>query len=191
MYGQTAFRQGATADRSNLARVLLLILALGFATTTGQTVTSGPLSDAMKTVEKPAARPSPAMLEDFLKSQVSELLLRRRREVAAATTPEQIAQRQKKLKAFFLQSLGDLPERTPLNATIVGCAAVSGLRIERIIFDSRPGIGSPPCSTCRREILRFQACSFLADTTANGKAARYLSANLHPAGQERNGGFLL
>jgi len=79
------------------------------------------------------------MLEGFLRTQASELLSRRRREVAATTTPEQIAQRQKKLKAFFLQSLGDLPERTPLNPRIVGARQYPGYAIERILFSSRPG----------------------------------------------------
>ena len=150
--------------------IMLLILALGFATTTGQTVTSGPLSDAMKTVEKPATRPSPTMLESFLKSQVSQLLARRRGEVAAATTPEQIAQRQKKLKAFFLQSLGDLPERTPLNPR--PSSARGGIRVTELSGSSSTagrGIESPPCSTCRRESLLSRACWFPADTPPTAK----------------------
>ncbi len=151
--------------------ILLLILALGFATTTGQTVTSGPLSDAMKTVEKPATRPSPTMLEAFLKSQVSQLLARRRGEVAAATTPEQIAQRQKKLKAFFLQSLGDLPERTALNATIVGSRRYSGYRIERIIFDSRPGHRVTALLYLPEGKAPFPGVLVPCGHSANGKAA--------------------
>ena len=39
----------------------------------------------------------------------------RRKAIAAIKTPEDIARRQKELRAFFLGSLGDLPERTPLN----------------------------------------------------------------------------
>jgi dienelactone hydrolase len=83
------------------------------------------------------ASPS-AMLEAFLTKQASSLLAKRRAEVAAIKTPEQIAERQKRLKEFFLRSLGDLPERTPLNARVVGSRHYPGYRVERIIFESRP-----------------------------------------------------
>jgi dienelactone hydrolase len=88
-----------------------------------------------------AGKPSPsrgAMLEGFLKNEAFELLSRRRREVALIKAPEQIAERQRRLKAFFLQSLGDLPERTPLCPRIVGTRNYQGYRVERIIFESRP-----------------------------------------------------
>jgi dienelactone hydrolase len=111
------------------------------------------------------------MLETFLKTQVSDLLSHRRREVAAITTPEQIAQRQKKLRAYFLKSLGDLPERTSLNPRIVGLRQYPGYRIERIIFNSRPGHqvtavlylpdGNPP----------FPGVLVPCGHSANGKAA--------------------
>jgi dienelactone hydrolase len=111
------------------------------------------------------------MLESFLKTQVAELLSRRRREVAATTTPAQITQRQKKLKSFFLQSLGDFPERTPLNPQFVGSRQYPGYRIERIIFESRPGhkvtavlylpAGKPP----------FPGVLVPCGHSANGKAA--------------------
>lgn len=88
-----------------------------------------------------AAAPSPSragMLEEFLKKEASDLLARRRREVASITTPEQIAQRQRALKTFFLQSLGDLPPRTPLNPRSIGIHQYEGYRVERLIFESRP-----------------------------------------------------
>ena len=42
-------------------------------------------------------------------------------------------------KAFFLQQLGGWPERTPLNAQVVGRLAGKGCRLEKILFESRPG----------------------------------------------------
>jgi hypothetical protein len=119
--------------------VSLLLLAIGCATATGQTVPVERSAAVLKAGERLASTASPTMLESYLQSQASDLLSRRRREVAATKTAEQIAQRQKKLKAFFLRSLGDLPERTPLNPRIVGSRQYQGYRIERIIFDSRPG----------------------------------------------------
>ncbi len=63
----------------------------------------------------------------------------RRQAIAAIKTPEDIARRQKELRAFFLRSLGDLPERTPLNPPhVVGTLQRDGYRIEKVIFESRP-----------------------------------------------------
>jgi hypothetical protein len=111
------------------------------------------------------------MLENFLKTQAAELLSRRRRDVAETKTAEQIAARQKKLKAFFIRSLGDFPERTPLNPRIVGSRQYPGYRIERILFESRPGhlvtallympVGKPP----------FPGVLVPCGHSANGKAA--------------------
>ena len=42
-------------------------------------------------------------------------------------------------KAFFLRQIGGLPERTPLNARVVGRLQGKGYRVENILFESRPG----------------------------------------------------
>jgi dienelactone hydrolase len=42
-------------------------------------------------------------------------------------------------KAFFLRQLGGLPERTPLNARVVGRLQGRGYRVENVLFESRPG----------------------------------------------------
>ncbi len=42
-------------------------------------------------------------------------------------------------RAFFLQSLGDLPVRTPLNTHVVGTLRRDGYHVEKVIFESRPG----------------------------------------------------
>ncbi len=39
---------------------------------------------------------------------------------------------------FFLKQIGGLPERTPLNAQIVGTLPGKGYRVEKIMFESRP-----------------------------------------------------
>ena len=151
--------------------VSLFLLVIGCATAAGQAVPAERSEGVLKPGEKPASSASPTMLEGFLKTQASELLSRRRCEVAATKSPEQIAQRQKKLKAFFLQSLGDLPERTLLNPRIVGSRQHQGYRIERIIYASRPGHhvtallylpeGKPP----------FPGVLVPCGHSANGKAA--------------------
>lgn len=81
------------------------------------------------------ARPS---LEEFLKRQALDLLQKRKQTVAAIKTPDQIAARQKQMHDFFVSSLGQQPERTPLKPRIVGTLSRPGYRIEKVIFESRP-----------------------------------------------------
>ena len=53
-------------------------------------------------------------------------------------TPEQIAEYQRRLREKFLEALGGLPERTPLNAQVTGVISRDGYRIEKVIFESQP-----------------------------------------------------
>ena len=54
------------------------------------------------------------------------------------TTPKQIAEYQSRLREKFIEALGGLPERTPLNPRVTGTISRKGYRIEKIIFESRP-----------------------------------------------------
>ena len=53
-------------------------------------------------------------------------------------TPEQIAEYQKQLREKFIEALGGLPERTPLNPHVTGVVKRDGYRVEKVIFESRP-----------------------------------------------------
>ena len=53
-------------------------------------------------------------------------------------TPEQIAEYQKCLREKFIEAIGGLPERTPLNPQVTGIISRDGYRIEKIIFESQP-----------------------------------------------------
>jgi cephalosporin-C deacetylase-like acetyl esterase len=53
-------------------------------------------------------------------------------------TPEQIAEYQKRLHEKFIERIGGLPERTPLNPQITGVVRRDGYRVEKIIFESQP-----------------------------------------------------
>ena len=46
---------------------------------------------------------------------------------------------QSERKAFFLKQIGGLPERTPLRAQVTGTLQGKGYRVEKIMFESRPG----------------------------------------------------
>ncbi len=105
----------------------------------------GPLKPADFLLVKPAENlktdqpPARGWLYRDLSNQAHRQLLARRRAIAAIKTPEDVARRQKELRAFFLRSLGDLPERTPLNPRTVGTLRRNGYRVEKVIFESRPG----------------------------------------------------
>src|SRR5207249_9788732 len=51
---------------------------------------------------------------------------------------EESARRKAYTAEHMLQALGGLPERTPLNAHVVGALEREGYRIEKIIFESQP-----------------------------------------------------
>src|SRR5262249_40058551 len=79
------------------------------------------------------------MLYRALEQQARERLEARRKEVANLKTVEAIRDRQKQIRARFLEALGDLPEKTPLNARVVGKDHRDGYTVERVIYESRPG----------------------------------------------------
>lgn len=82
--------------------------------------------------------PPREMLHHYLLDRARQSFDARRRAIAAIQTPEDFAARQRSLRTFFSQSLGDLPERTPLDARVVGVHRREGYRIENVIFASRP-----------------------------------------------------
>jgi len=53
-------------------------------------------------------------------------------------TPEQITEYQKRLRSKFLEAVGGLPERTPLNPQVTGVVLRDGYRVEKVIFESQP-----------------------------------------------------
>jgi len=77
-------------------------------------------------------------LYDFLVARAANHFEARKKEVAALKTPEQIKQRQDRLRSEFLRSLGSFPAKCPLNPTIAGTIRGDGFRVEKVIFDSRP-----------------------------------------------------
>lgn len=53
-------------------------------------------------------------------------------------TPKQIAEYQRHLREKFIEAIGGLPMRTPLNPQITGVVSRDGYRVEKIIFESQP-----------------------------------------------------
>ncbi len=53
-------------------------------------------------------------------------------------TPEQIAEYQQRLREKFVEAIGGLPDRTPLNPKITGVVRRDGYKVEKIVFESQP-----------------------------------------------------
>ncbi len=83
--------------------------------------------------------PPGKLLYRFLEAQARTRLDARAAEVKALETPEAITARQRELKSKFLQAIGEFPDRTPLNARVSGTEPRDGYRVEKVIFESRPG----------------------------------------------------
>jgi cephalosporin-C deacetylase-like acetyl esterase len=85
-----------------------------------------------------SAPPDATTLHRFLLKKCGEHFDARRKEVAALKTPEQVRLRQERLRRHFLEALGDLPPKTPLNARVVGRKQCDGYMLERVLYESRP-----------------------------------------------------
>jgi dienelactone hydrolase len=97
------------------------------------------LGDASLSKGAGVADRSPSeMLKSYLLDQARIQFDARRKAIGAIKTPADVERRQKEMRAFFLASLGDLPERTPLNPRVVGTLTRDGYRVEKVIFESRP-----------------------------------------------------
>jgi dienelactone hydrolase len=79
------------------------------------------------------------MLYAYLQGEAAKCFDARRKEVAALKTADDVRSRQARLKAQFIEALGGFPEKTPLNARVVGRSEYDGYRIERVLYESRPG----------------------------------------------------
>lgn len=78
------------------------------------------------------------MLPVYLRGQADKLLEERARVVARMVSREDLDQRRRYVRERMLAALGGLPERTPLNARVVGAIERAGYRIEKVVFESQP-----------------------------------------------------
>jgi dienelactone hydrolase len=109
-------------------------------------------------------------LPDYLRDLAERAYQSRNRAISALTTPAAIKTRQKWVTETFWKLVGGMPERTPLNARIVGSFERPGYRVERVVYESEPNFhisgnlyipkGTPP----------FPGVLFQMGHTTNGKA---------------------
>jgi dienelactone hydrolase len=85
-----------------------------------------------------AGVPPRKMLYAFLQAEAKKHFDARRQAVAALKTPDDLKRRQQDLRARFLEALGGFPEKTPLNARVIGTDQGDGYRLQRVVYESRP-----------------------------------------------------
>ena len=78
-------------------------------------------------------------LPAYLKGKAFALLDERQRTVARISSPPELKARQQYTREKLWSYLGGQPQRTPLNPRITGALDRGDYRIEKIIFESRPG----------------------------------------------------
>jgi len=77
---------------------------------------------------------------DFVARKINEARSMRRKLIDRVQTSQDVQRRSALVREQLWTVLGGAPERTPLNPRIVGTIDRGSYRIEKIIFESRPGI---------------------------------------------------
>lgn len=79
-------------------------------------------------------------LPDYLSGLAADAYARRNARIASLTTPAAIRDYQMWARRTFQQLAGDLPERTPLHLRTTGSLDRSRYRVEKMVYESRPGL---------------------------------------------------
>ncbi len=74
----------------------------------------------------------------YLRQQAAQQFENWKTEYEQRKTAEQITEYQKRLREKFLDVLGGLPDRTPLNSQVTGIVSRDGYSVEKVIFESQP-----------------------------------------------------
>ncbi|HXB71989.1 MAG TPA: acetylxylan esterase [Candidatus Acidoferrales bacterium] len=101
----------------------------------------------LKPVKGPPGKAAPPIqyrqysrcLPDYLEALAADAYARRSRRVAALRTPGDIRGYQAWARETFIRLAGRLPERTPLNVRTTGAFERERYRVEKLVYESRPG----------------------------------------------------
>lgn len=80
---------------------------------------------------------------DFLAGLARRAYQLRNQQLARLTSPEAVRQRQAWVRRTFWELVGGQPERTPLNTRVLGGFERAGYRLEKLVYESRPGLFIP------------------------------------------------
>jgi len=82
-------------------------------------------------------------LPDYLAALARQAYERRNRALAALITEKAIRARQQWVRQTFWNLTGGMPERTPLNVKTLGAFERGGYRVEKLLYESQPGLLIP------------------------------------------------
>ncbi|MFO0881376.1 MAG: acetylxylan esterase [Gemmataceae bacterium] len=122
----------------------------------------------------PATPPPRAMLRTYLMAECQKQFEARRTAIARLRTPEDIAARNRELRARFIASLGGFPERTPLRPRMVGTLTGEGYTIEKVVYESRPNHHVTASFYRPAGAGPFPGVLMPIGHSTNGKAAEYV-----------------
>ena len=126
-----SFRNRRSFFPWHLLASLVFLPAIGEGQDTGEEKLSV-LSDS------PEGTPPGKQLELFLKREFYAHLDRRREAFESLKGIADCRRWAEERREFFREQIGGFPERTPLNAQVVGELKGEGYRVEKILFESRP-----------------------------------------------------
>jgi len=126
-----------------------------------------------------AADDTQQMMRAFFRKQTHDALDRRLQELEASLeSPAQMAAFQKQRREFLRWTLGEMPQRAPLNAQITGTLEEDDFTIEKVLFESQPGFHLTANLYRPRGEGPFPAVLHPLGHTENGKAyGEYQRAN--------------
>lgn len=111
--------------------LLTILMSTGFA---------GGATHAQSDLGAIASKSQPGtMLNEYLQQKARDLLEQRRKTIESLNTADDVTRRQREIRGKFLESLGPFPDRTPLNGQVLGKDQREGYRVEKVVFESRPG----------------------------------------------------
>jgi len=87
--------------------------------------------------------PYPRCLPDYLRGLAKKAVEKRNAALGKLVSPAAIDARQKWVRATLWKLIGGVPERTPLNARTTGSFEREGYRVEKVIYESQPGLFVP------------------------------------------------
>jgi cephalosporin-C deacetylase-like acetyl esterase len=117
-----------------MQRIVTKIMCLGLILTTAAFS-----QDDLRVLPEKIDNISPAdMMSHYLSGLAGRKFEDWKQQYEQRKTPEQIAEYQKRLREKFIDAIGGLPERTPLNPQVTGVVQRDGYRVEKIIFESQP-----------------------------------------------------
>lgn len=111
------------------------------------------------------------MLQEYYVQRMRGMAAARAEALRAIRTPEQVRQRRAEVRRKLRASFGPLPERTPLNARLLGRVERPDYRIEKVLFESRPGLPvTGNLYVPRRAAAPLPGVLITCGHSANGKA---------------------